>query len=313
MTDPILFAGDARRAGGSTKILELAARRGELTRIARGAYLPASDWVNLDARARHLLLIKAVERNIDIPHVFSHDSAAALWGLPKLGPWAAIPHLIVDSPRGGVAARTSYVVHQHRLPLDDIARVGDRRLTTRLRTAIDVAASARSVVAATVILDAALAADTDPKQTPDPGRFLAAIDSRRPFRGVGRVSAAMEHVSGLAGSPFESLSMVRIAELGFPRPIQQQHFFVRGEDYWTDFFWPEFDVIGEADGWAKYANDPTGEALKREKRREDALREQVTGFARWEWADAWAGGPLAERLLRAGVRRERGHAARTRG
>ena len=42
-----------------------------------------------------------------------------------------------------------------------------------------------------------------------------------------------------------------------------------------------------------------------EKDREDAIRAQVRGFVRWDWADMWRREPLRAKLVRAGVPIER--------
>ncbi len=47
------------------------------------------------------------------------------------------------------------------------------------------------------------------------------------------------------------------------------------------------------------------DAIIDEKDREDAIRAQVRGFARWDWADMWRREPLRAKLVRAGVPIER--------
>lgn len=68
------------------------------------------------------------------------------------------------------------------------------------------------------------------------------------------------------------------------------------------------EVAGEADGHGQYRGDH-GEAffdaVIDEKDREDAIRAQVRGFARWSWADMWQREPLRAKLVRAGVPLER--------
>lgn len=68
--------------------------------------------------------------------------------------------------------------------------------------------------------------------------------------------------------------------------------------YRVDFYWPEFDVVGECDGRVKYGNATD---LWNEKRREDAIRPLVRRFVRWSWSDALQVTPLAALLARAGL------------
>jgi hypothetical protein len=76
----------------------------------------------------------------------------------------------------------------------------------------------------------------------------------------------------------------------------------------TDFYWEEFRTVGEFDGKAKYGRDlrpgqDPGEAVYREKRREDALRDLGLQVVRWTWDElsrsalrrSVSGGPLHAR------------------
>lgn len=93
-----------------------------------------------------------------------------------------------------------------------------------------------------------------------------------------------------------------------PPLLQVVLFGASGRRYVVDFWWPQFTMIGEFDGWAKYT-DPTflngrtaEQAFRDEKRREDDLRAAGHGMTRWEWAHAMDPALLKAHLLRAGVR-----------
>lgn len=75
---------------------------------------------------------------------------------------------------------------------------------------------------------------------------------------------------------------------------------MEGRLYRSDLCWPEHRVIGEADGWAKYAAGAV-EAVREEKRREDALRRAGWRIARWDYAGALQAAPLRAALLAAGL------------
>jgi hypothetical protein len=81
-----------------------------------------------------------------------------------------------------------------------------------------------------------------------------------------------------------------------------------GRRYTVDFWWPEFNVIGEFDGKYKYT-DPdhmggrtAAQVHYDEKVREDDLRAASHGFSRWGWATAISPTLLRTYLRRAGVR-----------
>jgi hypothetical protein len=71
----------------------------------------------------------------------------------------------------------------------------------------------------------------------------------------------------------------------------------------VDFGWPEQRVIGEFDGRMKYGRQPDpdvteGEAVYREKRREDELRAERLAVVRWGWEDLDGFEAVARRLRR---------------
>jgi hypothetical protein len=72
----------------------------------------------------------------------------------------------------------------------------------------------------------------------------------------------------------------------------------------TDFAWPEFRLLGEFDGRIKYGRllkdgEEPGDAVFREKEREDLLRE-ITGFMmiRYIWANLFDPRTMAARTRR---------------
>ena len=93
-----------------------------------------------------------------------------------------------------------------------------------------------------------------------------------------------------------------------PQPELQRSFAdPRGRIGYCDFAWPEFRIIGEADGDAKYL-DPAlrgGRSAERvvldEKIREDRLRALGWTVVRWRWPDARDGRRLVAALSAAGL------------
>ncbi len=270
---------------------------GQLRRLRRGAYVGVDHWDALDATAQHALVVRAV-LSAQPGALVSHRSAAALWGLPVIGRRDEAVHLTVAVGSGG---RSTRGVRRHQWAgavsegcLDGI------RVTSPARTLVDVGRSA-GLLAAVVAGDAALRAGL--VTVADLDDELAACGTCRGIRTARRAVALMD---GRSESPGESLSRVRMAELGLPAPtlqheVQDAYGFVGR----VDFYWPGPRVVGEFDGRAKYGLDGDAGAADRvwnEKLREDRIRATGLAVVRWTWAEAWKGEPMASRLRAAGVR-----------
>ncbi|MGL5859826.1 MAG: hypothetical protein ACRCY9_01025, partial [Phycicoccus sp.] len=117
------------------------------------------------------------------------------------------------------------------------------------------------------------------------GDLLEAV-AASPSRGAARGRSAIDFADAASGSPGESLSRVRFFRLGIRIPVLQH----RVEDAGrligiVDFWWPIEQVIGEFDGEAKYLDErytngrSAAAVVLEEKRRENALRRRVDGFA----------------------------------
>jgi hypothetical protein len=83
--------------------------------------------------------------------------------------------------------------------------------------------------------------------------------------------------------------------LGLPRPVLQAEI---GDEHGrfvtrTDFYWPEFGVVGEADGAAKYS---TAAVIRSERQSEAIMRDLGLIVVRWGWHDALRFEVTAHRL-----------------
>src|SRR5699024_6730398 len=142
-----------------------------------------------------------------------------------------------------------------------------------------------------------------------PGQLVAEYERLRPFHGSRRVGPVLDRVTTLAQTPLEPLSRWLIEHLGFAMPVLQQQVWLSGlgRAAYGDLYWPDVGVIGEADGHGKYLGagsaDGAAQRVIEEKQREDELRAQSEGFARWGWSDVWRPARLEAILLRAGVPR----------
>ena len=292
----LIAAGDPGSRGVvDTSALIRAEARGQVRRIRRGAYVGVDHWASLDEVARHVLAVRAALASQPGATV-SHWSAAAVLGLPLVGRRDVDVHLTIAPSSGG---RSTPGVRRHQVAARANAHVVDGiRVTPVARTLVDLARDA-GVLAAVVAGDAALHA-----ARVTAGDLAAEVAPLGRCRGVRAARRAVALMDPSAESPGESLSRVRMAELGMPPPVLQHE--LRDADGFVarvDFWWPRLGVVGEFDGRAKYglAGDLTaaGERLWQEKLREDRLRALGLTVVRWTWSDAWRGEPMA-RLLRAG-------------
>lgn len=282
-------------------------RAGTLVRLRRGVYLASTEWNALDRDDRYRASVRAVALSLGPDAVFSHQSAAALWGLPIVGPWPAEVHLLVDRATGG---RSDPGMRRHALGVteQDFTTIDNIRVTTLARTVIDIAATA-SLYSAVATADAAIHA---PRFGPPPrltkNDLSAEWERMLPFRGYARARRIVDFAETQSGSTSESTSRVTIALLGLPAPELQRVYLVGGRELPVDFYWDGVDGIGECDGLDKYSNPRlrAGKSIEQvvidEKLREDALRRQAAGFTRWGSAEAMNPALLRVKLLELGLR-----------
>ncbi|MGR2752113.1 type IV toxin-antitoxin system AbiEi family antitoxin domain-containing protein [Agromyces arachidis] len=316
MTDPLpstehglVLARDLRAAGRDAE-LYAAVRAGSLERVRRGAYrvpdpsessMPASKVAALRYRASVHAAAEALHRP-----TFTGHSAAALAGLPIVGPWPS--HVVVLS-RDGLGSRRPGVVSVGRPAELDVGAT-DGCATTAIEFTLIQLAKQAPLAAALVATDAALHVPRGAQA----GAPLTTLDALRAeherlgrYPGCRRVDAVLARAVTDAESPLETMSRLVIEEFGFPIPVLQHRVQLPdlGRHADLDFYWPRHDVAAEADGDGKYlgAGDvaATARSVIREKQREDAIRRAVRGFARWDWKDMWSREPLRARLVAAGL------------
>jgi hypothetical protein len=263
------------------------ARNGRALRVRRGVSIATAEWTALDARQQHLVRIEAVVATRNHVPVISHRSAAAFWGLPERTGWPAHVDVLVQPDS---AARSKNGVAVHRTPFTDadVVEVGGLLVTSPERTLVDLARS-ENFVDAVVALDFAVDPDrARPGVLTTPDALLERVARADNARGQVKALRAIRFARPGAQNAGESESRVLIVQLGFPEPaLQTRHDNPRGGYYYTDFEWPHFRVIGEFDGLGKYLKEEylrgmtPGQAVVREKIREDDLRREGNSFARW--------------------------------
>lgn len=245
-------------------------------------------WRGLSPESRHRaeVLATAFSETGSDP-VFSHVSAAVLWGLPlyRVRP-TRVHALTAPNQRHST---TGILRHEGTVPDADIAEIRGIRCTSLARTVFDVA---RTVApeAALAVADAALAlVGGDPwdfdDQAADALLGELAARTRRPgARGILQARHIVDLADGRAQLPLESVTRYRLHQAGFARPrLQVPVDRADGGRFWMDIAVDQSQTFLECDGRAKYRDvELRGErsaedVVLGEKVREDWVR-AVTGW-----------------------------------
>lgn len=295
----VVTPADAATRGLGGPDLRAAYVAGELVRVRFGAYTSVSRWESLDAGSRYRLRVRAAARAFRSP-LFSHDSAAALWGLPRIGAWPAAVHVTVPHGWGG---RSSPAVRRHQVvDTPTPVEVEGVWATSVARTVADIARD-WSFDAALVAADHALR-----EQMVDRAALEAELSVTAGCQGIRRAQRVLRRADGLSESVGESLSRARMIELGLPAPVLQHVVEMpEGADARVDFWWPHLGLVGEFDGRLKYRRDGVLDGHSAEDRvwvekvREDGIRAQGLRMARWTWDVAADRGRFAAHLAGFGL------------
>ena len=287
---PISFVRDLVEPHESRRALARSVVKGSSVRVAHGAYVEASIHTSLSVRERYLLRVLAVAATRRSRPVISHWSAAAIHGLPILGRWPDTVHTTI-APTSGGRSRGNVVKHCAALGDTDVVEIDGMLVTSVARTVVDMAA-VLSLRDATVAVDRALLIDRFGRREPMTDRVSLeqCWASRGAFRGFARAKSAIDFGEDRAESPLESVSRVSMRAIGCPRPLLQvPHSDAEGPIGEPDFYWPDFNAVGEADGKGKYLDlslrkgRTAEQVVMDEKHREDRLRALPRSFARWGW------------------------------
>lgn len=275
--------------------LRRAVADGELDRVRRGVYAPHRD---LDQRSRHLRLLASTLPLLGVGSVVSHASAAVLHGLPVRPD--LLDRIWVTRPGGG-HGRRGPVVQLRRCTLEavDVTVLDGVPVTTLARTASDLA-RLLPYEWGVIGCDAALASGCSLADLIDAALRVQGWPGGR------RALSAAKFADGASGSPAESLSRVQLQRAGIPAPTTQFPVFLDGRLVaTTDFGWEDIGLVGECDGKVKYGErlrpgERAEDAVMREKRREDRIREAGYWIVRWGWQEACDQAVLA-RIVRHGI------------
>lgn len=328
----LIDAAALHRSTGDSRSLRRRYARGELVRVRKGVYAAKDEWISLPPWERYRQTILAV--NLELPSSkFCLNTAAVLWNLEML----AVPdhvHLAGASrghrgrslpttsaarmPSGlcGLEGLTSYGVARHASRGPTIA-FGGLQITPLPETVVAVIAR-ENFAAGTVLADHAIGMRRTSGARVSKDELLGHAARLEPGARRRWVTQVLNFAVANSGSAGESLSRAQMHLLGFPAPLLQANFRAGGHFIArTDFFWPQFKLIGEFDGDAKYLRDEylgdqtSRQAVLAEKKREDKLRAAGFRVVRWDWATASDAARLGAVLRNAGLPNSGTRAKRT--
>jgi hypothetical protein len=277
---------EALDCGYSDRELAAACRSGVLRHIRHGAYAPAEIYDACDDVGRHLIVARAALARQRGAVALAGVSAAAVHGLWLYGHDLTTVDLVrLD---GGTSRHE--VKARHHVVRDDIAShiqlIGGLPVTNLVRTVWEVTGRS-SLEAAVSTADSAYRLDPD---LPQRLQEIEAVFARWPGSRQARLAIGM--MDRRSGSPGESYSRVVFRRHGVPAPEPQ--YTVTDSSGRTlglcDFGWEDDRHLGEFDGKFKYGRllregEDAGDAVFREKVREDTIRGELWGMTRWIMAD----------------------------
>lgn len=229
-----LFRGSwAVRAGVLTPA---ALRSSAWQRIRPDVYADATVPVD------HAVRATAVAMTMPAGAALAGVTAAVLWGIRELAGASepvevAVPTGIRWSPGPDVLVRSADLTGA-------VTRLSGRPLTTRLRTAVDLARRPGTLVERVVLLDRLVQA-----QLVDLEELRVAVHALPRCRGSASARQAVALADGLAESPPETRVRLLLAAAGVPAPVAQH--VVRESGRFVarvDFGWPDQRVALEYDG-----------------------------------------------------------------
>ncbi|HEY9355319.1 MAG TPA: hypothetical protein VIQ52_03335 [Arthrobacter sp.] len=324
---PLILASQMRALTGSSRGLSRAYTQGNLVRVRAGVYYSKPAWLALKAWERYAATVAAVAAS-DPAAGFCYLTALRVWRLPTPGVPDHI-HIVTQSPHkaGRIASTTQaaknpktgltgletvrgYGIFRHHWETD-IVQARGYAVTSLVQTVMDSVVRLE-LPEAVAVADAVLGSrrqDGEGLTRRDLQQASASLASAAKRRRVLEILALADEAAESVG---ESRSRALIHILGFPAPVLQRPFYdSEGFIGRTDFFWPEYGVIGEFDGDAKYIDDEllgdrsTREAILAEKKREDRLRALGYKVVRWDWKAVTDPEVLRRKLEGGGLRRQK--------
>src|SRR3954452_11810281 len=230
LRDSLQFARFRHHTAVDDRWLRREVELGRLVRVRRGVYVDAAGWAAVPPAERSRLVVAAALDRARTDLVASHRSAAALLGIPSVGPPIDVVDVLIGRATG---SRTEHGFRKHGVddPLAEVWHHDGLLLTPPARTVVDLALT-EPFPEAVVAADWALAHGVPRDE------LFAALDSSASRRGRARARHVLEFADERSGSPGESLSRALIERLGFVAPDLQVPFSdSAGFIGFVDFYW----------------------------------------------------------------------------
>lgn len=250
-TEGVFTAATASALGLTRPMLQRLTARAVIVREARGVYRVASSSFGFEQRLRvATALLHAA--------VFSHETAAVLWGFERFD--TSVVHVTLS--RNAQRVRPAWVV-AHR-PRRSVAKQTAKRrgleVTTPFRTALDLAGSEAVDKQVKDFVDHCIAS-----RCLSVAGFQRQLTRESPWcPGLGRLGRLLGGVCTI-DSVAESRLVEMLVSAGIPRPVTQFELRLEGRLVARiDLAWPEQRVALELDGY-RYHCDPQSFVIDRER------------------------------------------------
>ncbi len=268
----VLTTRAATAAGLTDDDLRRATAGGRLHHVRRGIHVEHAAWRSATPWVRYRFLVRGVLMARP-GWAASHHAAVVLHGLPVHG----VDLALVDVAAAVGTSKRRGGTHVHRLETDLVEASGLPAVP--VAHACAVLATASGVESGVVSMDGALHATAC-----STAELEAAIEALGERTGIGRAREALRLADGAAESPGESRTRVLLSGLGVPVRSQVDLFDADGHIGRVDLLVGD-RVVVEFDGMVKYEGAGGREALAREKRREERLRDAGYRVVRVLWSE----------------------------
>jgi very-short-patch-repair endonuclease len=245
--------------------------------IAKNYYAVRSEWIELTSREKHIELCACV-----VPRrkqlIFTGQSTFAIFDISQLENYEMRPHCIRE------CRKSKDFIRWHYGPPDPNATwIHNCLFASPIRAICDMAllnTPASLLVSINHCLNKGLF-------TKD--QFFAELRARPGMKGRKLLMRLLEFATEKCESPLETIAWIALYKAQFKMPGQQVRIYENHHRIGRlDMLWElrERKIILELDGRIKYLQ---GEALFKEKRREDKLRSMGYEFIRGDWEDVQNG------------------------
>ncbi len=290
---------EALDTGESDKRLREGLRSGLLVRIRHGYYTFADLWQAMGAEGRHIARACAVQHSLGTAVALSHLTGALIRGVVTWG--VDTDKIHVTRLDGGAGRVEGDVIHHvGRRGDDEVEVIDDLQVLPADRCVMEAATQATSE-SALVLFDSFLHL-----RLGDERQLRRRFDQMERWPKRQHLHIPVRMADGRADGPGESRGRWLFWKAGLPAPDLQFEVYradgtLAGVSDWA---WRDRGLLGEFDGKVKYGRllkpgESAGDAVFREKRREDELRE-LTGLrmVRLIWSDYSTPSATAERVRR---------------